>query len=160
MYKLRASIAGFIGLLVLTPSVVLAKNYCISGFPNSAFVLVGQAFHLPGKGHCSQWLGFVPESENVPTIGVACASSDGSDVALTLTTGGEAAEFVEIDTIILSLPAVHGTVTGEYFGQLLEGSSEVSFGPTGGLTGAACTTKTIPAALGEPGASLLPHASR
>jgi hypothetical protein len=147
MSKLWASIAGFITLLVLTPSVVLAKNYCIGNFPNPNFVYVGVGFHLPTKGHCSPFLGFVAgDGTNITATGVACASSDGSDVAFTLTSGSEVGEFVESDTIIFPLPAVHGTITGTYVGQLLQ-AGVASLNPeTGGITGAACTTKTITAA--------------
>jgi len=146
MYKLRAGVAGFVTLLILTPGVVLAKNYCISGFGNPSFVLVGQGFKVPAKGKCTPWTGFVASSGgNVQTTGIGCTSSDGSNLSLTLTTGSEPGGWVEIDTISLSLPSQ----TGEDSGQYLASSSVSSYGPDTGIVGAACSTKTIPAVTEE-----------
>ncbi len=139
MYKLRAGIAGFVTLLILTPGVVLAKNYCISGFGNPSYILVGIGFTVPGKGKCKPWAGFVAEG-NFPTAGMGCTSSDGSNLSLTLTTGDAPDGWVEIDVISLSLPSQ----TGEDAGQFLESSTVSSFS-IGGISGGACSTKTIPA---------------
>ncbi len=146
MHKLRAGIAGFVTLLILTPGVVLAKNYCISGFGNPNFVLVGQGFNVPAKGKCTPWTGFVAGlGGNVQTAGMGCTSSDGSNLSLTLTTGDEPGGSVEIDTISLSLPSQ----TGADSGQFITSSSVSSYGPDTGIVGAACSTKTIPAVTEE-----------
>jgi hypothetical protein len=141
MYKLRAGIAGFVTLLVLTPGVVHAKpkNYCISGFPNSAYIPEGQGFSVPGKGKCKAFIGFNQEG-NFPVTGSGCTSSDGSNLSLTITTGSEADGFAETDTISLSLPAQTGAVVG----QILDDSAEASFGPSD-VTGGTCSGVAIPA---------------
>jgi hypothetical protein len=142
MYKLRAGVAAFVTLLILTPGIVLAKNYCIRGFTNTSWVYVGQGFTVPGKGNCEPWTGFVAgQSSNIPAEGIGCTSSNGSNLSLTLTTGSKAGGFVEIDAISLSLPSQ----TGGYVSQILESNTVTSFGPDSGITGGACSTKTIPA---------------
>ena len=137
MYKLRAGIAGFVTLLILTPGVVLAKNYCIGGFPNSAYILVGIGFTVPAKGKCKQWTGFNADGP-LATAGVGCTSSDGSNLSLTLTTGSSG--FVEIDVVGLSLPSQTGGVAS----QVLESNAVTSYSASG-ISGGACSTKTIPA---------------
>jgi hypothetical protein len=140
MYKLRAGIAGFVTLLILTPGVVLAKNYCIGGFGNPDFVFVGIGFKVPAKGKCTPWTGFVALGANLQTAGVGCTSSDGSNLSLTLTTGDQPQGWAEIDAISLSLPSQ----TGEDSGQYIASSSVSSYLDTG-IVGAACSTNTIPA---------------
>ncbi|HUY26272.1 MAG TPA: hypothetical protein VMV27_02525 [Candidatus Binataceae bacterium] len=139
MHKLQAGIVGFITLLILTPGVVLAKNYCISGFPNASYILVGQGFKVPAKGKCKPWTGFNTQG-NFPTSGNGCTSSDGTNLSLSLTTGDEPDAFVEIDTISLALPAQ----TGDVVGQVIE-SSPFTFGPDAGITGAPCPSTAVPA---------------
>lgn len=156
MYKLRAGIAGFVTLLFLTPGVVLAKNYCISGFPNPAFIAVGIGFKVPSKGKCKTWSGFVPEGSNITTAGVGCTSSDATNLSLTLTSTSEVGEWVETDAISLSLPAQ----TGEYVGQTLEANAVASFGPASGIVGGACSTHTIPAVTEGGAASPRPSSGR
>ncbi len=155
MYKLRAGIAGFVTLLFLTPGVVLAKNYCISGFPNTNYILVGQGFKIPAKGKCKAWTGFNAQG-NFPTAGMGCTSSDGSNFSVTLTTGFVADSFVDIDAISLSLPAQ----TGEYLSQTLDGGTVTSSGPASGIVGGACSTNTIPAVTEGGAASLRPSSGR
>jgi len=150
MYKLRAGIAGFVTLLILTPSVVLAKNYCISGFPNPSYILVGIGFTVPGKAKCKPWAGFNVEG-NYPTSGMGCTSSDGSNLSLTLTSGNQVGGWVEIDVLSLSLPSQ----TGDEAGQVLQSSAVDSFSATG-ISGGACTTKTIPAVTEEGAAAARP----
>jgi|SRR5208282_1369066 len=138
MDKLRAGIVGFVTLLMLTPGIVLAKNYCVGGFPNANYILVGLGFTVPAKGTCAAWTGFNKEG-NFPTAGTGCTSSNGSNLSLTLTTGSKS--FVEIDVISLSLPSQIGEVSGQSFAMSLVDS----FGPISGISGGACSTKTIPA---------------
>ncbi|HVN64430.1 MAG TPA: hypothetical protein VMT58_07315, partial [Candidatus Binataceae bacterium] len=78
---------------------------------------------------------------NFPTSGSGCTSSDGTVLALTLTTGFESEGFVEIDTVSLSLPSL----TGEVVGQILESTGLDTFGPDTGVTGGVCGTTPIAA---------------
>jgi len=142
MNKLRAGIVGFVTLLLLTPGVVLAKNYCIGGFPNPNYILVGLGFTPPAKGKCKTWNGFNSQA-NMPTSGNGCTSSDGTNLSLTLTTGDEPGGFVEIDTISLAIPGQAGSAVG----QILESSTVTTFGPDSGITGAACGKTPIPAVI-------------
>jgi hypothetical protein len=156
MRKLKLLVASAT-LLTLAPSAALAKNYCISGFPNKSYSLVGQGFTLPAKGKCKAWIGFNPEGGNWPTTGTGCTSSDGSNFSLTVTTGaesaGESAGFAEIDAITLDLPAQ----TGQVVGQEIVNSTVTTFGPSNGIVGEVCSTNTIPAAAtAQEGAALLP----
>ncbi len=150
MHKLRAGIVGFVTLLILTPGVVLAKNYCIGGFFNPSYILVGIGFTVPGKGKCKPWAGFNAEG-NLPTAGMGCTSSNGSNLSLTLTTGNEVGGWVEMDVISLSLPSQ----TGEDAAQILESSAVESSSATG-ISGGACSTKTIPAVTEEGAAAARP----
>src|SRR5208283_2985133 len=104
-----------------------------------SYILVGIGFTVPGNGKCKPWAGFIA-SGNFPTAGMGCTSSDGSNLSLTLTSGSEPAEFVEIDVIRLSLPSQ----TGEDSGQSIASSAVASFSFSG-ISGGACSTKTIPA---------------
>ena len=141
MSKLKL-IAAAVALLPLAPAAALAKNYCISGFPNTSYTLVGQGFTLPPKGKCKTWVGFNPEGGNWPTTGTGCTSSDGTSFSLTATTGAESSGFAEIDAISLALPAQTGAVVG----QIIVNSAVTTFGPSNGVLGVVCSTNTIPAA--------------
>jgi len=133
----------FAGLAVFTPRAALAKNYCISGFPNPSWLEVGIQFRIPPKGKCKQWLGFNPaDGDNRPVSGIGCTSSDGTNFSAFLTNSDEPGGFIEQDSISLSLPAQ----TGEYVGQFISGSAVSSFGPTTGISGALCAHSPIPAA--------------
>lgn len=156
MRKLKLLVASAT-LLTLAPSAALAKNYCISGFPNKLYSLVGQGFAIPAKGKCKTWVGFNPEGANWPTTGTGCTSSDGSNFSLTVTTGaesaGESAGFAEIDAITLDLPAQ----TGQVVGQIIVNSTVTTFGPSNGVAGEVCPTNTTPStARAQDGAALLP----
>jgi len=74
MYKLRTGVVGLVTVLILCPSAAVAKNYCVSGFFNAAYILVGQDFTVPAKGKCKAWIGFNPESGNWATAGIGCTS--------------------------------------------------------------------------------------
>src|SRR5579871_4063296 len=140
MSYLRRGLASILMLAVLSPSVALAKNFCVTGFPNSNFVLVGLGFAVPSKGSCKAWLGFNPIlGRNNPVSGVGCTSSDGSNLSLNLTTAESG--LVEINNISITL----STHTGTFGGQIMTNNG-VSTVSGSGLTGAVCTTKTIPAA--------------
>ncbi|HUO04709.1 MAG TPA: hypothetical protein VMU16_05880 [Candidatus Binataceae bacterium] len=144
MVKLKRSIAGMAALLFLAPGAAMAKNYCITGFPNADWDLVGIGFKVPAKGACKAWNGFNPaNNDNSPTTGVGCTSSDGTNLSLLITTSNEPDAFIESDQITLSLPSA----SGEYVGQLIISNVVVSFDPTSGIHGQVCTTKTIPAAI-------------
>ena len=91
MSYLQRGLASILMLAVFSPSVALAKNFCVTGFPNSSFVLVGVGFTVPSKGSCKAWLGFNPIlGRNNPVSGVGCTSSDGSNLSLNLTTADQA----------------------------------------------------------------------
>lgn len=147
MSKLRACIAGFVAALFLVPSLALAKNFCVSGFPNSSYILVGIGFKVPAKGACKAFNGFNAETGGgVASSGIGCTSSDGTTLTLSVTSGSEEFGFAEIDTVSLSLPSLTGTVIG----QAIFNSAVSTFGPSTGINGAACTTKVIPALVGGP----------
>ena len=156
MHKLRAGIAGLVTVLILAQGVALAKgakNYCISGFPNPAYIQVGQGFKIPAPGKCKAFNGFNAQSSNVPTVGIGCTSSDGTNLSFTLTTGARAGSppFVELDAISLSLPSQTGSVAGqEIF------SNGVGTFTGSAIVGAACSTNTIPAVAEQGAASTQP----
>lgn len=152
-----------IGVLALTTSAVLAQAtappqptlYCVSGFPNSAWVLIGLGFKVPPSGKCNAWIGFNPaDGDNMPTNGVGCTSSDGSNLTLAITNTDEPGAFQENDAVSLALPAQ----TGEYVGHFISGSSVTSFGPTTGISGAPCSPTAIPA-ISKQGPSRVPLGS-
>jgi hypothetical protein len=149
MHNMRRWLSITIALMTFAPGAALAKNYCISGFPNTSYVLVGKAFTVPPKGACKAFLGFNPViSTNFPVTGVACTSSDGKNVSFTLTSSDEVTGLVEIDSISLALPSATGSVVG----QDLQANAVTSY-TASGITGAACTTNTIPEAAAETSAS-------
>jgi hypothetical protein len=152
MRQIRTGLAGLAVVLLLVPSVAQAKNFCISGFPNPNWLLVGKGFVVPGKGVCKAWLGFNPaNTNNSPTNGIGCTSSDGTNLSLNVTTSDSEDGFVEIDSISLALPAKTGSVVGQDIG----GNSVVSFSASSGITGAVCTTNTIPAVSGSSASEVL-----
>ncbi|HUN59855.1 MAG TPA: hypothetical protein VMU41_17240 [Candidatus Binataceae bacterium] len=143
MHKLKTAIITIASLSIVAPGVALAaKNYCISGFPDPSYKLVGLNFKIPGKGKCTPFNGFNSEPDNAdwPTSGTACTSSDGTTLSFTLTTSGVSAPFFEIDAVTLSLPDQTGSVAG----QTITGDAVSSFGPTTGISGGTCTTSDIP----------------
>lgn len=140
MSYLRRAMVGVLAVVALSPSVVWAKNFCVAGFPNGNFVLVGEGFTAPGKGSCKAWLGFNPIlGRNNPVSGVGCTSSDGSNLSLNLTIAESS--LVEIMNISITL----SSHTGTFGGQIMTNNGVTSVSGSG-LTGAACNTKTIPAA--------------
>ena len=139
MSYLRRGIVGVLAVLALSPGVVWAKNFCVTGFPNSSFVLVGKGFTAPGKGACKAWLGFNPIlNHNNPVSGVGCTSSDGTNLSLNLTIAE--ASLVEIMNISITL----SSHTATFGGQIIQNGAVTSVSGSG-LTAAACTTNTIPA---------------
>jgi hypothetical protein len=139
MIRLKLVVSPILLALALAPSVASAKNFCVTGFSNSGFVLVGKAFTVPPKGACKAWLGFNPIlGKNNPVTGIGCTSSDGSNLSLNLTTAESG--LVEINNISLSLPSL----TGTFGGQILSGGGVNSVSGSG-LTGGTCTNNTIPA---------------
>ena len=144
MYKLRIPIAALAAILFLTPAAAFAKNYCVNGFPNPSWNLVGIGFKVPAKGTCKAWNGFNPaNSDNAPTTGVGCTSSDGTNLSLMITTSDGPGAFIEMDSVSLSLPSASGEVAAQEIG----GSEVLSFGPISGIHGQVCTTNNIPAAI-------------
>jgi hypothetical protein len=140
MQKLKAGFATLAALAALAPGAAFAKDYCISGFPDSSYKLVGINFKVPGNGKCAQFIGFNPEAANWPTSGTACTSTDGKTLSFTLTTSGVSAPFFEIDAVTLSLPEQTGSVAG----QTITANAVSSFGPADGISGGACSTVEIP----------------
>src|ERR1700678_1918225 len=146
MRRIRKGLAGLAVALLLAPSIAQAKNFCISGFPNPTWLLVGNGFVVPGKGACKAWLGFNPSNgDNAPTNGIGCTSSDGTNLSLNVTTSDSVNGLVEIDSISLALPSKMGTATG----QVLESNGVKSFSSVKDIVGAVCTTNTIPAVSGS-----------
>jgi hypothetical protein len=139
MSNLRSVLVGVLAMVALSPAVAMAKNYCITGFPNSAFVLVGEGFTVPSKGSCKAWLGFNPIlGRDNPVSGVGCTSSDGTNLSLNLTTAEPT--LVEVSYVSITL-ASH---TGTFGGQIMQNNGVTSVSGSG-LTAATCTTSTIPA---------------
>jgi len=152
MRELKAGIAALATLAALTPGAAFAKNYCLTGFPDSSYLLVGINFKVPGNGKCAQFIGFNPEEANWPTSGDACTSSDGKTLSFTLTTSGVSAPFFEIDAITLSLPEQ----TGEVAGQTITADAVRSFSETSGISGGACSTSEIPSGSDDDAESAAP----
>jgi hypothetical protein len=139
MSYLRSVLVGVLTMVAMSPAVAMAKNYCITGFPNSSFVLVGEGFTVPSKGSCKAWLGFNPIlGRDNPVSGVGCTSSDGTNLSLNLTTAEPG--LVEVSYISITL-ASH---TGTFGGQIMQNNGVTSVAGSG-LSAAACTTNTIPA---------------
>jgi hypothetical protein len=134
-------------MLILAPGVAQAKNYCISGFPASVWLLVGQTFSVPAKGKCKPWTGFNPaDAENAPSVGVGCTSSDGANFTLNVSTSFVTAQFTEIDVVRLSLPSQTGGAFAEVLNLGNPGTIN-TFVVDSGVVGAPCTTSSIPAAV-------------
>jgi hypothetical protein len=152
MRKPKAGIAAVAALAALAPGAASAKNYCLTGFPDPSYSLVGINFKVPGSGKCTQFIGFNPETANWPTSGTACTSSDGTTLSFTLTTSGVSAPFFEIDAVTLSLP----DQTGEVAGQTITADAVSSFGPSTGIVGAACSTSKIPSGADDDAESASP----
>jgi len=145
MRYVRTGLASLAITLILAPGIGQAASFCIKGFPNPSWLLVGKGFTVPAKGVCKPWTGFNPANgSNDPTNGVGCTSSDGSNLSLNVTTSDEPLGFVEIDSISLSLPSKTGAVVGQDIG-----SNSVSSYTASGITGAACSNNTIPAVATE-----------
>jgi hypothetical protein len=143
MGRLRAGLVGFAAILVFAPGVAGAKNYCISGFPNGTFVLVGVGFTVPSKGTCKTWTGLTTQNDlNSPSAGTGCTSSNGTELSLTITTSvPQNAGHIEIDSITLSLPKQTGGTNSTN----IKTGVVTSFSGSG-ITGGACTSSlTIPA---------------
>lgn len=151
MRKAKTGIAALAAIAALAPGVASAKNYCLTGFPDSSYTLVGINFKVPGDGKCTQFIGFNPETANWPTSGTACTSSDGKTLSFTLTTSGVSAPFFEIDAVTLSLPEQAGDVAG----QTITANAVSSF--TGsGVVGSACSTSSIPSGTDDDAESTAP----
>lgn len=138
MHKVRVGLAATVVALLLLPQIASAKNYCIGGFPNTAYILLGAGFKIPPKGSCRAWIGFNKQGHSASS-GTACTASDGSDVNFSITTGTESGGFAEIDAINLSLPSQTGSVTG----QEIEGDGVNTFSATG-ITGSVCGKFSVP----------------
>ena len=73
--------------LVVLPGASRAKDYCVTIPTVPGVIAVGRGFSVPAKGTCKQWLGFTGGSlatQNNPTAGVGCTSSDQSHLSLTV----------------------------------------------------------------------------
>ncbi|MGC1341360.1 MAG: hypothetical protein WA854_03495 [Candidatus Binataceae bacterium] len=138
MSRLKAVMAGIAAVLFLAPGLASAKNFCIGGFTNTSYILLGQGFTIPKKGTCKAWIGFVEEPETVSS-GTGCTSTDGTELTLSITSGTETGAFVEVDAITLSLPSL----TGSDEIQVSE-SSAVTSDLITGISGAVCGKATIP----------------
>jgi hypothetical protein len=130
-------------LVLATAGVSQAGDYCITFDGISGVAVVGRGFTIPAKGKCKVWTGFTGGSlvtQNIPSGGAGCTSSDKSHLSLTYTISNpEAGGFVVIDSVTLSLPAQTGTdvettITG--------GSTPTS--NSFAVTGSNCTSQHIP----------------
>ena len=146
MTRLRAGLIGFAvfpALLMVGPGVAAARDYCISGFANSTYVLVGVGFTVPAKGACKTWIGFTAQNgDNSPSAGTGCTSSNGTELSLTITTSvPQNSGHIEIDSITLALPSQ----SGETNSTNIKAGVVTSFSGSG-ITGGFCSGKvTIPA---------------
>jgi hypothetical protein len=143
MGRLRAGLVGLAAILVFRPGVAGAKNYCIGGFANSTYILVGVGFTLPAKGTCKTWTGLTTQNDfNSPSAGTGCTSSNGTELSLTITTSvPQNAGHIEIDSITLSLPKQTGDTNST---NIKAGVVTSFFGS--GITGGPCAGGlTIPA---------------
>ena len=151
--RLRAVVAG-LSILVLLPGVSLAKNknkesdYCISFPGHAGFELVGQGFSIPDPGTCQPWTGFFLHSDNSssPSAGTGCTATDGSDLALTMTSSS-ATGSVTIEAITLLLPAQTGADVEKSIGVSGLGTDSNLVLPA---AGAPCSNIGIPAASPPP----------
>ena len=135
------AVAG-VAAVFLVASAAMAKDYCLTytGFSVEA---VGRGFKIPAKGKCKSWIGFTGGSvvtQNVPTSGTGCTSSDGTHVSLTFTgSNPEDGGNIFIDSVTLALPAQTGTV----YETVINNATPVR--TTYGMSGAPCTKVPIPA---------------
>ena len=137
MSRLRAVMAGVATILLLAPGLASAKNFCITGFPNSSYIMLGQGFTVPKKGKCKVWIGFV-EEPLIASTGTGCTSTDGTELTLSIISSTSTG-FSEVDGIALSLPSL----TGSDDVQVTESSSTLSDLLTG-ITGAVCGNTAVP----------------
>jgi hypothetical protein len=111
MFKTRLqTIIGIVALLVFSAGVARAKDYCVSLPSAPNYILVGQGFSIPPKGQCKPWTGFCLQlQENSPSVGTGCTSSDGTHLALAISTSfpENVGQFVT-DSIDLTLPTQSG----------------------------------------------------
>ncbi len=143
MRQLRAGLLGFAAIFIFGSGVAGANNYCISGFPNSTYILVGEGFTVPAKGTCKTWIGLTAQNnDNSPSAGTGCTSSDGHELSLTITTSvPQNSGHIEFDSITLSLPEQ----SGETNSTNIKSGAVTSFSASG-ISGGPCSGKvTIPA---------------
>ncbi len=137
MSRLRVVMAGVATILFLAPGLASAKNFCIGGFPNPSYILLGQGFTVPKKGKCKVWIGFV-EEPLIASTGTGCTSTDGTELTLSITSSTSTG-FSEVDGIALSLPSL----TGSDDAQISE-SSVLSSSVLTGISGAVCGNAEVP----------------
>lgn len=140
--RLQSGLLGLIAILILTPGVSRAKDYCLT-VNSSTFVLVGQGFAIPPKGKCKPWTGFTAQiGLNSPSVGTGCTSLDGSHLNFTITTSfPEFFGATVADSITLALPSQSGTTFETQTGV---GTSQL------GVVGASCSKSMVPAnAIGD-----------
>jgi hypothetical protein len=46
MFNLQRIVATVLVALTLSPSIAAAKNFCVTGFPNANFIMVGKGFTI------------------------------------------------------------------------------------------------------------------
>jgi hypothetical protein len=129
--------AGVATILLLAPGLASAKNFCISGFPNPSYIMLGQGFTVPKKGKCKVWIGFV-EEPLIASTGTGCTSTDGTELMLSITSSTSTG-FSEVDGIALSLPSLSGSDDA----QVTE-SSTITSALLTGISGAVCGNTAVP----------------
>jgi hypothetical protein len=129
-------------LVLATAGVSQAGDYCIT-FNGLSISVVGRGFSIPAKGKCKVWTGFTGGTgvtQNIPSGGAGCTSSDKSHLSLTYTISNpEAGGFVVIDSVTLSLPAQTGT---DVETTIVGGSTPTS--NSFAVTGSNCTSQHTP----------------
>ena len=102
----RLRTIALVTALVLAPAISWA-DYCITFLLSPNYVLVGRNFTPPRPGHCKPWTGFTfQENTNSPSSGTACLSSDGTNLAIAITT--QIRMYVLFDNVSLQMPSGNG----------------------------------------------------
>ena len=133
-FKMRLLLVAALasGTCLISRGIACASNaYCVSGFPNSSYILVGEGFTIPGPNKCKAFIGFNAEGGS-SVSGTGCTTLDGF-LVLATTNGSIKNSFVEFDNISLSLPSQ----TGDWEDEGLQNGSSFH-GTASGISGGKC----------------------
>ena len=103
--KSRTALVFIVAFVVAVSisDLATASDLCIA---NGGVTLVGKGFGVPLRGKCKPWLGYVVNFETGPnsSTGTACTASDGSHVAIDVTTMYPGSSDTIFNTIMLPIP--------------------------------------------------------